>query len=142
MWLICFLILKNLGLNTYKEWFKSQILQLNLILGFLKFVVWVLFYFFGHYSQKRYITEIWRCKWKCIVDFLFLFISICSEMATHPSVLAWRIPGMGAWWTAIYGVAQNRTRLKRLSSSNYTESWKTTKFPIFLVPIKYSCKLI
>ena len=24
----------------------------------------------------------------------------------------------GAWWTAIYGVAQNRTRLKRLSSSS------------------------
>ena len=24
----------------------------------------------------------------------------------------------GAWWDAVYGVAQNRTRLKRLSSSN------------------------
>ena len=24
----------------------------------------------------------------------------------------------GAWWTAIYGVAQSRTRLKRLSSSS------------------------
>ena len=24
----------------------------------------------------------------------------------------------GAWWTAIHGVAQNRTRLKRLSSSS------------------------
>ena len=24
----------------------------------------------------------------------------------------------GAWWAAIYGVAQNRTRLKRLSSSS------------------------
>ena len=38
-------------------------------------------------------------------------------MATHSSVLAWRIPGMGgAWWAAISGVAQSRTRLKRLSS--------------------------
>ena len=38
-------------------------------------------------------------------------------MATHSSVLAWRISGMGgAWWAAIYGVAQSRTRLKRLSS--------------------------
>ena len=25
----------------------------------------------------------------------------------------------GAWWTAIYGVAQGRTRLKQLSSSSY-----------------------
>ena len=24
----------------------------------------------------------------------------------------------GAWWAAVYGVAQSRTRLKRLSSSN------------------------
>ena len=26
----------------------------------------------------------------------------------------------GAWWAAIYGVAQSRTRLKRLSSSSHT----------------------
>ena len=39
-------------------------------------------------------------------------------MATHSSVLAWRIPGRGAWWAAVCGVAQSRTRLKRLSSSS------------------------
>ena len=40
-------------------------------------------------------------------------------MTTHSSILAWRIPGTGgAWWAAIYGVAQSRTPLKRLSSSS------------------------
>ena len=39
-------------------------------------------------------------------------------MATHSSVLAWRIPGMGAWWAAVYGVAQSQTRLKWLSSNS------------------------
>ena len=40
-------------------------------------------------------------------------------MATHSSVLAWRIPGTGeAWWAAVYGIAQSRTQLKRLSSSS------------------------
>ena len=40
-------------------------------------------------------------------------------MATHSSVLAWRIPGMGApGGLPVYGVAQSRTRLKRLSSSS------------------------
>ena len=40
-------------------------------------------------------------------------------MATHSSVLAWRIPGTGeAWWAAVHGVAQSRTRLKRLSNSS------------------------
>ena len=40
-------------------------------------------------------------------------------MATHSSVLAWRIPWTEeSWWAAIYGVAQSQTRLKQLSSSS------------------------
>ena len=31
--------------------------------------------------------------------------------------------GGGAWWAAVYGVAQSRTRLKRLSSSSTTYMW-------------------
>ena len=54
-------------------------------------------------------------------DFTFTFHFHASEeeMATHSSVLAWRIP-----WTEepgglpSIGVAQSRTRLKRLSSSS------------------------
>ena len=38
-------------------------------------------------------------------------------MATHSSVLAWRIPVSGEPG-GVYGVAQSRTRLKRLSSSS------------------------
>ena len=33
----------------------------------------------------------------------------------------------GAWWAAIYGVAQNRTRLKQLSSSSITQRFKYQK---------------
>ena len=51
-------------------------------------------------------------------SFPFHFPSLEKEMATHSSVLAWRIPGTGAWWVALYGVAQSQTRLKRLSSSS------------------------
>ena len=44
-------------------------------------------------------------------------------MATHSSVLAWRIPGMaGPGGAAVYGVAQSRTRLKPLSSSSSSDS--------------------
>ena len=76
--------------------------------------------------------------------FTFHFHALEKEMATHSRVLAWRIPGTGepggllsmgsplqcsclenprnggAWWAAIYGVAQSRTRLKRLGSSRIT----------------------
>ena len=44
-------------------------------------------------------------------------------MAPHSNTLAWKNPmDGGAWWAAVYGVAQSRTRLKRLSSSS---SWKS-----------------
>jgi len=56
-------------------------------------------------------------------------------MATHSSVLAWRIPGDGgAWWAADYGVTQSRTRLRQLSSSsrsNFREGNGN--------PLQYSC---
>ena len=34
-------------------------------------------------------------------------------MATHSVVLAWRIPGRGAWWAAIYEVAHSPTQLSK-----------------------------
>ena len=46
--------------------------------------------------------------------FIFHFHALEKEMATHSSVLAWRINSRdrGAWWAAVYGVAQSQTRLK------------------------------
>ena len=49
--------------------------------------------------------------------FTFHFNALEKEMATHSSVLAWRIPGIGEPG-GVYGVAQSRTRLKQLSSSS------------------------
>ena len=51
--------------------------------------------------------------------FTFHFHALEKEMATHSSVLAWRIPGTGEpRGLPVYGVAQSRTRLKQLSSSS------------------------
>ena len=43
-------------------------------------------------------------------------------MATHSSVLAWRIPGTGSLVGCRLWVAQSQTRLKRLSSSSSSSS--------------------
>ena len=51
--------------------------------------------------------------------FTFHFYALEKEMATHSSVLAWRIPGtVEPVGLSVYGVAQSRTRLKGLSSSS------------------------
>ena len=34
-----------------------------------------------------------------------------KEMATHASILAWRIPWRGAWWATVHGVRKSRTQL-------------------------------
>ena len=40
-------------------------------------------------------------------------------MAPHSRTLAWKNPmDGGAWWAAVHGVAQSRTRLKQFSSSS------------------------
>ena len=43
--------------------------------------------------------------------FTFQFHALEKDMATHSSVLAWRIPGTGepGLWAAVYGVAQSWT---------------------------------
>ena len=53
--------------------------------------------------------------WTRLSDFTFTFHfhALEKEMATHSSVLAWvESQGRGAWWAAVYGVAQSRTGLK------------------------------
>ena len=41
--------------------------------------------------------------------FTFHFHALEKEMATHSSVLAWRIPGTGASWEAVHRVAESNT---------------------------------
>ena len=53
--------------------------------------------------------------------FTFHFLALEKEMATHSSVLAWRIPGMGELDGLPSLGSQSRTRLKRLSSSSSNE---------------------
>ena len=46
----------------------------------------------------------------------------------------------GAWWAAVYGVAQSRTRLKRLnSSSNFHLLICKMYYYIIIVPTFYCC---
>ena len=56
--------------------------------------------------------------------FTFHFHALEKAMATHSSVFAWRIPGTGEpGGLLVSGVAQSRTRLKRLSSILLPPLW-------------------
>ena len=67
------------------------------------------------------------------LTFTFHFHALEKEMATHSSVLPWRIPGAipqdgGAWWAAIYGVAQSRTQLSDFTFTfmHWRRKWQPT----------------
>ena len=59
-------------------------------------------------------------NWTRLSDFTltFHFHALEEEMATHSSVLAWRIPGTGEPGGLPSMGSQSRTRLKRRSSSS------------------------
>ena len=47
----------------------------------------------------------------------------------------------GAWWAAVYGVAQSRTQLKQLSSSSSSDPEVSEAVFIFFLPFLYSALL-
>ena len=59
---------------------------------------------------------------------LFTFMHWRRKWQPTPVFLPGESQGRGAWWAAIYGVTQSRTRLKRLSSSS--SSCFTGFFPL------------
>ena len=61
-------------------------------------------------------------------------------MATHSSVLAWRIPGTeGAWWEAIYGFAQSPTRLSDFTFTfSFRLSHKASVYDVLLLLSHFS----
>ena len=47
--------------------------------------------------------------WETWIQFLGWEDSLEESMATHSSILAWRIPmDRGAWWAAVHVVAKNQ----------------------------------
>ena len=54
-------------------------------------------------------------------------------MATHSFSCLENPRDGGAWWAAVYGVAQSRTRLKRLSSSSSRYSFLKLKHCVYII---------
>ena len=51
-------------------------------------------------------------------------------MATHSSILPWRIPmDRGAWWATVPGVPKGETRMNRLSTHAQCVTEKKNKQP-------------
>ena len=81
-------------------------------------------------------------SWTRVSDFTFTFHfhALEKEMATHSSVLAWRIPGTGepGGLLSMGSHAQSRTRLKRLSSSSrhyHTKRSKSEKDKYYMISL-------
>ena len=50
-------------------------------------------------------------------------------MATHSTILAWKIPWTGGWWAIVHKVTKSRTRLKRLGTQALGEDTGAPSVP-------------
>ena len=58
-------------------------------------------------------------------------------MATYCSILAWRIPQIGAWWAPVHGVAKSQTeRLTHEAMDNVPRKMRKYLFSLELKKIK------
>ena len=75
--------------------------------------------------------------------FTFHFPALEKEMATHSSVLAWRIPGTGEPGGLLSMGSQSPTRLKRLSSSSSSRMNKQRgkMYSMYTLKIMYQTRL-
>ena len=83
--------------------------------------------------QKRKV-EAWKISWSWMTSWVMFFVlrkmralwRICGEGTGNPlQCSCLENPRDGeAWWAAVYGVAQSRTRLKRFSSSSSMKDLK------------------
>ena len=78
----------------------------------------------GHWLQSMRLLRV-RHDWATSPS-LFTFMHWRRKWQPTPVFLPGESQGGGAWWAAVYGVAQSWTRLKRLSSSSsgYLEAIK------------------
>ena len=130
---LCLALIFQILLNLLPEmWIRSKLLH-----------TWVLLW------QSIFKSHGWRSLVGCIMGSLrvghdwatsiSLSLSCFGEVNGNPlqySCLENSRDG-GAWWAAIYGVAQSRTRLKRLSSSSIFEKMIMTKNKELYCRIQY-----
>ena len=95
----CFIQMLSLILE-----FSFQALYFNLQLDVLKSKqVLIIINCHRHPIRQRKTNIIWY----------HLYVE--KEMATHYSILAWRIPWTTAWWAPVHGVAKSWIRLEQLT---------------------------
>ena len=74
---------------------------------------------------------------------LFTFMHWRRKWHPTPVFLPGESQGWGSWWAAVYGVAQSRTRLKRLSSSSSSSGkilwdWAHILFLLKVTPTNFN----
>ena len=82
-------------------------------------------YWTGVDSQPGELQSMGLLRWTRLSDFTFTFHfhALEKEMANPLQCSCLENPrDRGAWWAAVYGVAQSGTRLKQLSSSSSSSS--------------------
>ena len=83
---------------------------------FVSKVMSLLFNMLSRFVRASLVAQLIKnppARWETWVQSLGWEDPLEESMATHSSILAWRIPiERGAWWAAVHGVAKSQTKLR------------------------------
>ena len=115
----------SLPLFTLSSHSVHSILTSNALIKVSQLLLPILSDSFSQFLQKCWLSghtleynEQFSYDWATDFTFTFHFHALEKEIATHSCSCLKNPRNEGAWWAAIYEVAQSQTQLKRLSSSS------------------------